>query len=238
MSLASSDDASEAVEDSDVDDVTMNPSFDTIFNAYVDKTLQKVKVSYRSGGSKIYNVHDGRERRALREFVQKSTPGTSWEMLPLKRDGKQHSYAKGFDPGPELRTKNTRNVHDIKEKDSDDDEFACFENKDESKDASESDENGKNMDSDSNDSEYNNGDAKPRANTARRKLTMRKNIGKSNYANNANNDSEEENKGEKKRCWKRGGSRSTIKVIPTRSLTAREIRNKGKKRSCWQRKIE
>ena len=44
MSLASSDDASEAVEDSDVDDVTMNPSFDNIFKAYVDKTLQKVKV--------------------------------------------------------------------------------------------------------------------------------------------------------------------------------------------------
>jgi hypothetical protein len=127
MSLASSDDASEAVEDSDVDDFTMDPSFDDIFNAYVDKTLQKVKVNYRSGGSKIYNVHDGRERRALREFVQKSTPGTSWEMLPLKRDGKQHSYAKGFDPGPELRTKNTRNVHDIKEKDSNYDEFACFE---------------------------------------------------------------------------------------------------------------
>ena len=60
MSLASSDDASEAVEDSDVDDVTMNPSFDNIFKAYVDKTLQKVKVNYRSGGSKIYNIHDGK----------------------------------------------------------------------------------------------------------------------------------------------------------------------------------
>ena len=150
-------------------------------------------------------------------------------MHPLKRDGKQHSYAKGFNPGPELRTKNTRNVHDIKEKDSDDNEFACFENKDESKDASESDENGKNMDSDSDDSEYNNGDAKPRANTVRRKLTIRKNIGKSNYANNANNDSEEENKDAKKRCWKRGGSKSAIKVISTRSLTASEIRNNGKK---------
>ena len=77
MSLASSDNASEAVKDSDVDDVTMNPSFGNIFNVYVDKTLQKVKVNYRSGGSKIYNVHDGKERRALREFVQKSTPGTS-----------------------------------------------------------------------------------------------------------------------------------------------------------------
>ena len=129
MSLASSDDASEAVEDSDVDDVTMNSSFDNIFNAYVEETLQKVKVNYRSGGSKIYNVHDGRERRALREFVQKSTPGSSWEMLPLKRDGKQHSYEKVFDPGPELRTKNTRIVHDIKEKDSDDEEFVCFEEK-------------------------------------------------------------------------------------------------------------
>ena len=31
MSLASSDDASEAVEDSDADDVTMNPSFNNLF---------------------------------------------------------------------------------------------------------------------------------------------------------------------------------------------------------------
>ena len=69
MPLVPSGDASEAVEDSDVGDVTMNPSFDNIFNAYVDKTLQKVKVNYRSGGSKIYSVHDGKERRALKEFV-------------------------------------------------------------------------------------------------------------------------------------------------------------------------
>ena len=99
MSLASSDDTSEAKEDSDVDDVTMNLSFHDIFNAYVDETLQKVEVNYRSGGSKIYHAHDGRERRALRECVKKSTPGTSWETLPLKREGKQHSYTKGFDPG-------------------------------------------------------------------------------------------------------------------------------------------
>ena len=91
MSLALSDNASEAVEDSDVDDVTMNPSFENIFKAYVDKTLQKEKVNYRSGGSNIYNIHNGKERRALREFVQKSTPGTSWEMLTLNRDGKHHS---------------------------------------------------------------------------------------------------------------------------------------------------
>ena len=58
MSLASSDNASEAEEDSDVEDVTMNPSFHNIFNVYVDKTLQEVKVNYRSGGSKIYNVRD------------------------------------------------------------------------------------------------------------------------------------------------------------------------------------
>ena len=85
MSLASSDDATEAEENGDVGDVTMSPSFNDIFKAYSDKTLQKVKVKYRSGGSKIYNVHDGRKRRALRELVQKLSPGTSWEMLPLKR---------------------------------------------------------------------------------------------------------------------------------------------------------
>ena len=43
MSLASSDDALVAEEESDVDDDNMNPSFDDIFNAYADKTLQKIK---------------------------------------------------------------------------------------------------------------------------------------------------------------------------------------------------
>ena len=70
-------------------------------------------MNYRSGGSQIYNLCDGRERKALREFVQKSTPGSSWEMLSLKRNGKQHSYAKVFNPGPEMRTENTRVVHNI-----------------------------------------------------------------------------------------------------------------------------
>ena len=72
--------------------------------------------------------------------------------------------------------------------------------KDESKDAFESDENGKNMNSDSHASEDNNGDAKPSANNARRKSTMRKNTGKSNHVNDANDDYEEENKAAKKWC--------------------------------------
>ena len=63
MSLAASDDALEAEEDSDVDNGTINSSFHDIFNAYVDRTLQKVKVNYKSGGSQIYNVYDGRERK-------------------------------------------------------------------------------------------------------------------------------------------------------------------------------
>ena len=90
---------------------------------------------YRSGESKIYNVYDGRERKALREFVQKSTPGTSWEMLLLKRECKRHSYTKGLNPGPEFRKKKPKG------KDSDD-KFSCFNNTNESKDDSGSDANG------------------------------------------------------------------------------------------------
>ena len=101
--------------------------------------------------------------------------------------------------------KNTRSVHDIKGKDSDDSEFACLKKEDESKGASESDKNGKKVDYNSNDSEDNNEDTKPCANTARRRLTMRKNIGKSNYANDTNNDSEEENKAGKSGVGKEEG---------------------------------
>ena len=56
------------------------------------------------------------------------------------------------------------------------------------------------MNSDSHASEDNNGDAKPSANNARRKSTMRKNTGKSNHVNDANDDYEEENKAAKKWC--------------------------------------
>ena len=73
--------------------------------------------------------YDVREHTLLREFVQKSTTGNSLAILPLKREGPQHSYAEGFNPGPELRKKNTRHVHNVKGKDSNDDEFACSKEK-------------------------------------------------------------------------------------------------------------
>ena len=67
---------------------------------------------------------------------------------------------------------------------------------------------------------------------------MRKNIGKSNYANNANNDSEGENKDAKKVVLEKRRVKISHKSDIDEESDSKRDKKQGKKRSCWQRKIE
>ena len=90
------------------------------------------------------------------------------------------------------------------------------------------------MDSDSNDSKENNGDVKTCANNARRKLAMRKNIGKSNYANDVNDDSEEKNKGAKKTALKKKRANINNYIDIDEESDGKEDEKRGKGKIKWQ----